>query len=186
MKNKLHPNKAEADLTRRFQGGDVGAFDRIFDMYRTQLFAYAIGMVKDRGAAEDIVQDCFIALARHIHTINPERGLSGWLYRVTRNSCIDSIRRRKHEVPGEEEVLQTIQATDEEGPESADRSLMRREENARLRQKVDKLPRKERELLILRFYSDLTFKEISQVVRRPLGTVLWQVRKTLMRLKDEM
>lgn len=169
----------------RLQNGELGAFDELFDRYRRGILAYVIGLVRDRGLAEDIVQEVFLRLVRRCRDIDPKRGASAWLYRVARNLAIDTLRRRKHEVVPEngEFVAGTRdQMAVGSGP---DRDLMARERAELVRAALDSVPAKERDVLLLHYYGGLTFQEISKVVRRPLGTVLWQARRAVRRLREQ-
>jgi len=174
--------ESEADLIRRLQGGDSDAFDALFERHRRGLFAYIFGYCRDRQLAEDVVQDTFLEFVRRIDSIRPKQGANGWLYRVARNRTIDILRHRQYEVvPGDEFMAVHGEGTDrEQGP---DRDLVRKERREHLREVMDALPEKDRELLLLRFYGGLTFREAGQVLGRPLGTVLWQGRRALEKLR---
>lgn len=175
--------ESEADLVRRLQGGDSDAFDVLFERHRRGLLAYILGYCRDRQLAEDVVQDTFLEFARRIDSIRPRQGANGWLYRVARNRTIDILRHRQYEVlPGDEFMAVSGHEADrEKGP---DRALIRRERHEHLREVLDALPEKDRELLLLRFYGGLTFREAGRVLGRPLGTVLWQGRRALEKLRE--
>ncbi len=177
---KDHNYKNEAELIRCFQRGDSAAFDLIFSKYRRQLVAYVSGLIMDRAAAEDIAQSCFIELARNIGKIDPKKGVSGWLYRVARNKSIDDLRKRDRETvtdqAGNAEVIWKDPAFE------ADQS----ERFERLRKALARLPAEDRDILSLRFFGDLKFREIASVVGKPLGTVLWRSRKALEKMRQEL
>lgn len=181
-------NRPESDalLIRRLQAGEMAAFDELFGRYRKGLLAYVTGMLHDAAAAEDIVQESFIKLADRIGQIKPERGVSAWLYRVARNNTIDRLRKHKREVlPGDVEVLRTRERVTGDSLTPA-QDLVARETHATIRAALERLPPKERDLLLLRFYGDRSFKEIASIVKRPLGTVLWQVHRSLAKLRHDM
>jgi len=170
----------EAELIKQFQGGDIKAFDRLFDHYCMGLLAYVKGMVGDKSLAEDIVQDCFVELVEKIDRLNPDKGLSGWIYRVARNRTIDVMRRRKFEVSGED-CITNGQGETQPGPRDC---LVEKEREINAKELLGTLPENERTLLMLRYYSGLSFREIAEVLRRPLGTVLWQARRSLRKMRD--
>jgi RNA polymerase sigma-70 factor (ECF subfamily) len=180
--------KEESDsiLIAGLQQGDTGAFDKLFERYRRGILAYASGMLSDHALAEDVTQECFLKLAQHAAKIDPRRGVSGWLFRVARNLALDLLRRRKLETfPGDELLGRTGAGDGAAETRSPAGELERREDGERVTQLLATLPSRERELLVLRFYSGLTFREISTMVRRPLGTVLWQVRRSLEKLRKQ-
>ena len=178
--------ESEDSLIRRLQNGEMDAFDDLFERFRRRLLAYVRGLVGDVQRSEDIVQEAFVELAKRIQKIRPEKGVGPWLYRVARNRAIDLLRHRKFEVlPGDEyfgEQGQNAVANENDAP---DEQLIARERQLEVQAMLTSLPQKERDLLMLRFYGDLSFAEIAKVVRRPLGTVLWQVRKSLGKLRAE-
>ncbi len=173
-------NREETELIRRLQRGDLLAFDLIFGKYRRQILAYVSGLIMDRAGAEDITQSCFIELARNIEKIDPKKGVSGWLYRVARNKSIDYLRKRNRETvtdrAGYAEMIWKDPAFE------ADRS----ERFERLGKALAGLDAEERDILSLRFFGDLKFREIASVVGKPLGTVLWRSRKALEKMRQEL
>ena len=166
------------------QGGELAAFDGIFDKYRRAILAYVNGMLHDRSMAEDIVQETFVELARRIDSIDAERGLSGWLYRVARNRAIDAIRHRKFEVmPGEVVVADEAERAGHAGPNATMEKAAEADVLERVGAAMSRLPEKERDLLSLRFHGGLKFQEIAELLGRPLGTVLWQAQQYLEKIR---
>jgi RNA polymerase sigma-70 factor (ECF subfamily) len=167
----------EPHLVERLRDGDIDAFEEIFNTCRRPLLAYIAALTGDHHLAEDVVQDTFVKLAQRRRRIRPEKGVRAWLYRVARNRAIDLMRRRGREVTGD------TAPEDRGGARGPVEELARREREEKLRTSLASLPEKERDLLVLRFFGDLSFKEIARVVRRPLGTVLWQVHRSLAKLR---
>jgi RNA polymerase sigma factor (sigma-70 family) len=175
MKTGGQNEAGDADLIRRLKRGEQGAFDGLFDRYRGGLIAYAEGLLRDHALAEDVVQDVFVALVRHADSLRPASGAAGWLYRATRNRAFDVLRRARRE---RERVL-VPEGAEPTVESEADRRLDAVERATLVRTLVDALSQPDRELVLLRFYGGLTFREIACVVRRPLGTVLWRMRRIL-------
>ena len=182
-----NPVETESDcsLVRRLKAGEVEAFDKLFDKYRRGILAYVDAMIRDQGVAEDITQECFLELVKRIDGIDPERGVSGWLYRVARNRAIEVIRHRKFEVTAGEEWVFEKELRARADPDAGPAKQMEAAESAAaVRRALQKLRHDEREILVLRFYSGLKFREIAGVIHRPLGTVLWKARKSLERMGE--
>lgn len=178
MGERKYGSESEPSLVRRIQDGDPEAFDELYERQRRKLFAYVLGLLRDEARSEDIVQDCFVELVRRISTIDARRGASGWLWRVARNKAFDAIRRRKLE----ERHAENLRPETEKTGETPAGQMMASERQRYVRGILDLLPPSERDLLLLRFYGGLSFKQMARVVRRPLGTVLWQVRRSLEKL----
>ncbi len=185
--NKVDPHsETDADLVRRMLQGDLTAFDCLFARHRRGLRAYVFGLLNDSGWAEDIVQDCFLELVRRIGHVNPDKNVSGWLYRVARNKAIDFARHRKFETgpPESEQPNAPVSGSDKPDSQASPLDVMIRNESAaRVQAAVAALAPRERDVIAMRFYGGLTFREIAVIVRRPLGTVLWQSRNALEKMK---
>jgi len=180
--HKHEQSESDSSLIKRLQRGDKAAFDVLFEKHRRGILAYLLQMSGDRGLAEDVTQECFIELVRRIESIDRRRGAKGWLYRVARNRMVDILRHRGHESLRGREYFVDAPGSDG-GPEAG---LVSRDRKARVLQALKTLPERERDVIMLRFYGELTFKEIARAVRRPLGTVLWQGRNGLHKLRREL
>lgn len=185
MRSKHESTEAEPDdgaLLRRLCAGDGRAFDVLFARHRRGLLAYGLSLTGDRGLAEDVVQETFLALVRNLEGVDPRRGVSGWLYRVARNRALDLRRRRHREcAPGAESLTELQEARAVAGPASD--GVLAREREVALQGALARLPAAEREVLVLRYFSDLTFREVAQALGQPLGTVLWRAHTALSRLR---
>lgn len=183
MEGNVKTAESDAVLVKRLQENEQEAFYVIFDRYRTRILAYAEQITRNRPAAEDIVQETFLELVRRIDRIDPEKGLSAWLFRVARNRAIDVLRRAGREMPVEElpedrhNAMTALQKMP--GDEIQDREAIES-----LRVAFDKVDDRLREVLVLRYHGGLAFREIAATLRRPLGTVLWQARRGLKVLRD--
>jgi len=178
--------ETDASLVRKLQAGEMAAFDALFERFRKKLLAYVLGLLHDREQAEDVVQEAFVELVTKVRKIDANRGVSAWLYRVARNRAIDVLRHRKFQVlPGDDYLAKTVSESGSHEVPTPDGELVAKERKLEVTGMLQELPAKERDLLVLRFYGDLSFAEIAQVVRRPLGTVLWQVNRSLKKLRKK-
>jgi RNA polymerase sigma-70 factor (ECF subfamily) len=188
MDSTPHAPETERHLVERLKAGDTAAFDALFEKHRNGLLAYVAGLTRDRHLAEDIVQESFVRMARQAARLRPEQGAGGWLYRVARNQAIDAIRRRRFETTepeGSDDAAPARETQDPSAVTPAD-ALAAREREAEVRALLDALPAGERDVLLLRFFGDMTFREAAGVLRRPLGTVLWQAQRALGRMRERM
>ena len=182
-----HDQEPESSLARRLQAGDSEAFNALFERHRKGLLAYVAGLVRNVPLAEDVVQDAFLQLARKASGIDPRKGARAWLYRVARNRAFDRLRHARFEIlPGDDYFQKRDQDADAPSSASPADNLVRRERADLVRSALDALPARERELLLLRFHGGLSFKEIAATVRRPISTVLWQVRRTLKKMRKTL
>ena len=188
----MHPAD-EVLVARYVEEADQAAFRTLVDRHQERVFGYLRGMVKDRDVANDLFQETFF---RVIRALNKERGsytrqgkFLGWVLRIARNAALDHLRSRKK--------WQDL-GTGEEGDESAwwDRlpddapsaleSVQDMEEADLLKACIDRLPPEQREVVLLRHESDLTFREIADMTDCSINTALGRMRYALINLRRMM
>jgi len=162
-------------------GGDRAALQRLYTMAAPQLFGLALGMVRRRDLAEEIMQDSFLAVWRHARGFDARRGTAmAWLSRIVRNNCIDSLRQRGRVVPLDQSL---IESWEDPAPNPAAAAELSQEAR-RLNACLDELEANPRRCVTLAYYQGLTFEEVAARMAAPLGTVKSWVRRSLMRLKS--
>ena len=163
--------------------GDRAALQSLYAMTAPQLFGLALGILRSRDLAEDIVQDSFVLVWRHARSFDPGRGTAmAWLGRIVRNQCFDALRRRGREAPLDDAVMERWE---DPGPSPADLTALSRDAQ-RLRGCLDQLEDSPRQSLLLAYYQGLTFEEVAGRLKAPLGTVKSWIRRSLIRLKGCM
>ena len=169
--------ESDTALLLRVADRDREAFTLLYDRYVRPVFGLALRRLRDRQRAEDAVQETFAAVWRSAASYRPERGPAApWLYTVARNAIVDR-QRAKTEQPAE--VPDT--ASGELGPaERAEASFVA----WRVHRALEELPEKEREVLELAYWSELSQSEVAAYLHIPLGTVKTRTRSALARLAD--
>jgi RNA polymerase sigma-70 factor (ECF subfamily) len=169
----------EAELIRRCQGKDKEAFRLLVEKYRAVIFGTAYLMTRDRGLAEDAVQETLIRMWKHLSSLRQDENLKAWLVRIVVNEI--NYQRRKKRVP-------TIPL--EYAPEIADdaddaaTTMIRDEDRQKLREALEMLPSEVREAVILRYFSELSVPEIAAVMKKPEGTIKSRLSRALVRLNE--
>jgi RNA polymerase sigma-70 factor (ECF subfamily) len=171
------PAAGDADLLVRVARRDHEAFELLYRRYIRSVFGLALRRLRDRQRAEDAVQETFAAVWRSAGSYRPERGPAApWLFAIARNAVVDRQRAR-HEPPSE--VPDT--ASGELGPaERAESSFV----SWRVHRALEELPEKEREVLELAYWSELSQSEVAEYLHIPLGTVKTRTRSGLACLAD--
>ena len=82
-------------LVTRIRSGDMAAFERLYDKYKRSLYQTALAITGDGGAAEEVMQDCFVRAHRAMGRVVASGSLSPWLHRIVVNACLDRLRRAK-------------------------------------------------------------------------------------------
>ena len=168
---------SDTDLLVRVAERDREAFELLYERYVRPIFGLALRRLRDRQRAEDAVQETFAAVWRSAQSYRPERGPAApWLYTVARNAIVDR-QRAKVEQPAE--IPDTTSA--EAGPaDRAETSFV----SWRVHRALEELPEKEREVLELAYWSELSQSEVAAYLHIPLGTVKTRTRSALARLAD--
>lgn len=150
-------------------------FEQLVDEHQSMVFSLAWRMTGDRGLAEEIAQDAFLELDRHLGRIEgPEHALH-WLRRVTMSRAADALRRRR--VRG---VDLWVELGDEHGVQAEERPSAL---GTRLEQLLTTLPEAQRAALVLRYQEDLTPEEIAEALEAPVATVKSNLQRGLKLLR---
>jgi RNA polymerase sigma-70 factor (ECF subfamily) len=174
-----------ADLTEALRVGDVSAFEAVFQDYRKMVFKTAYLMTGSKEEAEDILQEVFVSVWRSRNTFNPEKGkLTTWIYRITVNQCLSRRRKKKPALLSLED--KSIDLPDTKPGEQPEEVLVTRLEYDRLMKAINALSSRHRSVLVLRYFNDLSYEEIAQVIGVPLGTVKSRISQALRSLRAQM
>jgi RNA polymerase sigma-70 factor, ECF subfamily len=168
----------DGDLLERIADGDTAAFDILYGRFSRPLYGLALRMLRDRGRAEEAVQETFAAIWRSAKSYRPDRGPGApWLYAVARNAIVDRAR-----VRGEATFADPPEAVSSDaGP---DEQVQSGYVSWRVHRAVQDLPEHEREVLELAYWGGLSQSEVARFLDVPLGTVKTRTRSGLARLAD--
>ena len=161
---------ATDDLIRRFQRGQLGTFEALFERYKDYVYRVAFFVTRNSGDAEEATQETFLDL---LHAL-PRFKLDGparfetWLYRITVNRCRSHFRRKRPPSADWDELADELVAGVNGDPEH---SALKRETCDAIWRAVDGLPDAQREIIALRYLSDLAYNEIAEVLGISQGTV---------------
>jgi RNA polymerase sigma-70 factor, ECF subfamily len=156
------------------------SFERLVDEHQSMVFSLALRMTGDRGLAEEIAQDVFMELDRHLGKIESAAHACFWLRRVTMSRSADALRRRR--VRG---IDLWVEMEDVHGStaENSSCALSSSSLSARLEQLLATLPEAQRAALVLRYQEDLTPEEIAATLEAPLATVKSHLQRGLKLLR---
>jgi len=183
----------DAELLAAYRDGDEDAFAVIVTRHKAPLFSFILGMVQDEGAAADIFQETFLRVIKNISRYE-ERGMfRAWLFSTARNLAMDHFRREGRgtislDAPVDEEesgatMADSIAAPAAHGPEP---SLEAKEDREMVLRAIAKLPAEMREVLLMREYSGMSFKEIAAALDIPIGTALARMSRAVARLRKDL
>jgi RNA polymerase sigma factor (sigma-70 family) len=171
---------AESDerLMGRVQRGEVRAFETLFARYRGRLFGFLVGRVSNAAAAEDLLQETWLRVVRGREGYDPKRRFSTWLFQIANNLCRD--RARRLEVDARRVLGALEQLENDPGPSDSRRVELRIDVARRL----EVLPDRLREVLVLRYQRDLGEREVAELLGIPVGTVKSRLHHALRALRE--
>jgi len=177
------------DVLRRAQRHDAAALSRLVTLYAPRVYGLLYRLTGQPETAEDLLQETFLRVIRSIGRYEHTGRFEAWLFRIAANLARDHARHRKRT----DELSQGASAGEEsrteeragEVPDPA-QQLADTEVGQRLAEAVQRLPRADREVILLRHYSGLSFREIARLLDIPLGTALARAHRALRKLRDEL
>jgi len=167
--------KALAEVDRR------RAADALVRRYRDGLFHHAAWILKDWQEAIDVTQEVFIKAMREPRFFTPEFKMKAWLYRVTSNMCFNMVRDRKRRAA----ILDSVPQKSADEARQTD-VVFAGQQQERILAAMDQLTENHRKILMLRYYSDLSYAEISDALGIKLGTVMSRLSRAKMHLQEAL
>jgi RNA polymerase sigma-70 factor, ECF subfamily len=177
----------DKSIIQRCKKNDKDAFAQLFKFYQNYLFKICFGYGQNEQHALDLMQEIYIKLYKNISKYDDKYPFHPWIRRVAVNSCINEKRKNTLScIPldnGEgdislEEQLASVEDTQQE--------VERHEMALIIKEHINSLPDKQRMIVILRYYEDLTYDEISKLMEIPLGTVKTDLYRAKNALKDRL
>jgi RNA polymerase sigma-70 factor (ECF subfamily) len=184
----------DPDLVRRAREGDASAREELARRCGEAAFRFALQLVGDRELARDVAQDAVMRLFGSLSRVDPERPLQPWLFSIVRNRVVD-LRRRDRARGGNAVISATPRGDEQPGdlahdPADSEPGPLEHTERGELQRLVwsclERLERPHREILVLRDYQDLSYREIAEVLGVPLGTVMSRLHAARQRLRAEV
>jgi RNA polymerase sigma-70 factor (ECF subfamily) len=164
------------------RAGEPAAWDALFRRFQLPLYVYVFELVRDEQAALDIVQEAFIAAARHLGGLREDAKFGGWLFGIAHQKCVQRWRKRR------ELLFEEIPESPDDFADGPDDLLIRSEAEAEFMNLINQLPPPQRSVLLLHYLEDFSLEEIGRITETPAGTVksrLHYARKSLRKLWEQ-
>lgn len=179
---------SDQQIVRMYIDGDSNALSTLVNRYKDKIFTSIYLLVKDKYLAEDIFQDVFI---RVIDTLKggrytDEGKFLPWAMRIAHNLCVDHFRKVKRtptiKTSDDRDIFEVLNFSEA----GVDTRIMAEQTSDKVRKLIDLLPEDQREVIILRHYADLSFKEIAQLTNCSINTALGRMRYGLLNMRKMM
>jgi RNA polymerase sigma factor (sigma-70 family) len=181
MPSRRHQGSAltretDEELMGRMAHGDLNAMGLLFERHHGRVLSLCHRMTGDAHVAEDLAQECFLRVLRYASSFRGEAAFSTWLYRLTRNVCLDHLRADERARSSKEEL-----GREHVAPEPRSTVLEIRLEA--LRRALYALPPEKREVLVLSRYEGLSYAEIAEVCETTVGAVKVRAHRAMRELR---
>jgi len=182
----------DEELLDRYGSGDPQAFDVLFSRYRRPLYSFILRFVSRRDMAEELLQEVFFKVVRSGNEFEGRAKFSTWIYRITRNLCVDHLRRMTHrkttslDQSSRDNDERTLGQKVQDPNAGVERQVMQGRLRTKIEEAVDRLPNEQKEVFLLREASGLPFKEIAAILGCPENTVKSRMRYALERLRADL
>ena len=159
---------------KEFKNRDYTHFDDFYELTSRKVFFTIVGVVKDQMIAEDLMQDTYMQFLKKIDDVDASQNPIAYLVTIGRNQALNHYTKFKREVPGEE-IFETI-ASDE----------IIKDDSIDIFSLLNLLDHDEREVIVMHTINGFKFREVAEVMDKPLGTVLWIHKKALEKMKIKL
>lgn len=184
-------DQKEKELIAKAKQGDLSAFEALILKHEKIVYNVALRMMNHSEDARDISQEVFLKAYRSLAQFDERAAFSTWLYRITHNTCIDEMRKRKgkqsysleEELESEDGTMQRQVADAGDTPE---KRLLREEEKSEILRALDTLSAEHKAAIVLRDIKGLSYEEIAEILELSLGTVKSRISRARNQLKTEI
>ncbi len=179
----------DSELIKLYLNGDKSKFEILINRHKNQIYSYIFLMVKNQALAEDIFQDTFIKIIKSLHTnkYKDNGKFVSWAMRIAHNLIIDYFRKAKHiktiaEGDTELSLFNIIGSSDR----NSENDIIRNEKHHEIKELIQKLPKEQLEIIKLRYYFDMSFKDIANITNVSINTALGRMRYAILNLRKMM
>ncbi|HQZ25074.1 sigma-70 family RNA polymerase sigma factor [Flavobacterium franklandianum] len=175
----------DALLVKKYVDGDENALTVLINRHQSKIFGFIYSKISDRDISNDIFQDTFIKVIRTLKSksYNEEGKFLPWVMRIAHNLIIDHFRRNKKMPMFRETEEFSIFSIMSDNSLTIENKIIQDQVEIDLRKLIEELPADQKEVLIMRMYQDMSFKEISELTGVSINTALGRMRYALMNMR---
>lgn len=184
MPGNLTANHSEEQLIQRAAKGDGAAFSELMAQHESRMYAVTLRMCANREDAQDCLQDAMLRIYRAIGSFKGQSAFSTWIYRITMNTCLDELRRRKSRSASSLDTLLESGWSPADEDDVPERHAIASEQRRTIDQAISQLPEDMRAAVVLRDIQGFTYDEIADMLGANIGTVKSRISRGRERLRQ--
>lgn len=172
-------------LLRKVLNKDHESERVIFEMFYERVYFTAFYIVQDRDLAQDVAQDTFVKVFKHIHTVKNGEKLGAWIAAIATRTAIDQLRKvkRRNDIVTEDVIINEHLAKDNDYASSVEITMEKKFLKSILIQQIDELKPEHKQVIILRYLHDMTYEEIASALEINVATVRSRIHRAKIQLK---
>lgn len=178
---------SDSELITQYLQGSGKALDTLVSRHFKAVFFFAKTYVKNDAEAEDITQEVFVKTWKNLNKFKHEKKFKTWLLQITKNTCIDFLRKQKNfiasETLDEQQMAENLERIIDKAP-LPEELFVAAEFSLKLEEVLSRLPISYKTVVVLHLHNDLTFQEISEILNEPINTVKSRYRRALINIKQ--
>ena len=183
---EVRPFMEESKLIRRAPDGDAASFTTLMGMHERRMYAVALRMCGNSEDAQDCLQEAMLRIYRSISGFKAQSSFSTWVYRITMNTCLDELRKRKNRPNTSLDGLLDAGWAPVDGGESPEGHALRGEVRRSLSQFIQELPEDMRAAVLLRDVQGYAYEEIAQILDTNVGTIKSRISRGREKLREKI
>lgn len=174
-------NRMDMELVLEAKNGEAAAFDILVQRYQQKVMKLVYRYVSDRDTAADLVQEIFFKVYRNLKRFKGDSAFSTWIFRIAVNDCIDHQRRlRKRRESSLDAIIESgFDVPDQSTRNDVQDRFQAQQERNLVRRALEQMHPKQRVVVVMKIYQEMTFEEIADILDEPLSTVKSRMYKAL-------
>lgn len=176
----------ENKLIERAINGDPAAFNRLMEMHEKRMYAVALRMFGNREDAQDCLQEAMLRAYRSIGNFKAQSSFGTWVYRITMNTCLDEIRRKKNKQNASLDGMLDLGWSPSDESAVPEKQVIRKELNRKINQCIRELPEDMRSAIIMRDIHGYSYDEIAETLNVNVGTIKSRISRGREKLREKM
>jgi RNA polymerase sigma-70 factor (ECF subfamily) len=183
----------EEDLVRKFQGGDLEAFNKLAEIYQKKIYGLSFNLTRHQMDAQDVTQEVLLTIYRKIHTFQGKSAFSSWVYRVTLNATYMKLRSKKKDPKiSIEDMLPSFNSSGyqqekiQDWSENTESLLFTNETKSVIKKAVDQLPEKEKVVFMLRDVEGLSTEKVGEILDLTIPAVKSRLHRARLFLRKKL